>query len=222
MSGEIHGEKLMADLKEFIAHFDNTGIARKSRYKISITGPESFWNFQTGILAPEELSMMCESISFPGQNIRSVPDTLRFGPAREHGQGVTFGPFNAQFICSSDLREKAFFERWQAAIINLDSWEVNYYDSYRGALEIIQLDPQNNPTYAIRVHEAYPKTIMPQDMGYAQNNAYQTIGVEFTYRFWKPFSKEELALLQRESAMPEESAVSDVNEIEGEVDADAG
>ena len=26
---------------------------------------------------------------------------------------------------------------------------------------------------------------MPQDVGYAQSNAYQTIGVEFTYRFWK-------------------------------------
>ena len=186
MYGEIHGEKLMAEnnLRSFIDHVGHIGIAKKDRYAISITGPsQTPW---TGYIpSVQEVNMMCESISFPGQNIRSVPDTLRFGPAREHGQGITFGPFTAQFICSSDLREKMFFENWQNNIIN-ERWEPNYYDNYTGSMLITQLDSWDRPTYQIEVVEAYPKTIMPQDMGYAQNNAYHTLGIEFTYRYWTP------------------------------------
>ena len=50
------------------------------------------------------LSMYCESIQMPGQNIRSVEDPLRFGPQREQAQGVTYGSVNARFICSRDLK----------------------------------------------------------------------------------------------------------------------
>ena len=56
------------------------------------------------------ISMYCESIQMPGQNIRSVEDPLRFGPQREQAQGVTYGSVNARFICSRDLREKDFLK----------------------------------------------------------------------------------------------------------------
>ena len=45
-----------------------------------------------------DLSLRCESISMPGQNVRSVPDSLRFGPEREQAQGMTYGPISATFI----------------------------------------------------------------------------------------------------------------------------
>ena len=178
MFGEIHGGECMARLNEFIGTISKQQLATKSQYKVKIFGPGNK-------SADENLNLLCESISFPGQNVRSVPDTLRFGPAREHGQGMTYGPFNATFVCSKDLREKRYFEWWQRQIINQNTWEIKYYDNYKGSLEIYQLDKNDNPTYKINVTEAYPKTIMPQDVGYAQTNAYQTIGIEFTYRFWK-------------------------------------
>ena len=178
MFGEIQGEKYMARLNEFIGNLYKMKLARKAQYRVKIFGPGND-------SAKESLNLMCESISFPGQNVRSVPDTLRYGPAREHGQGMTYGPFTATFICNDDMTEKLYFERWQRAIINQDTWEVKYYDNYKGSLEIIQLDRNDKETYKIKVTEAYPKTILPQDVGYAQVNAYQTIGIEFTYRFWQ-------------------------------------
>ena len=180
MFGEIHGEKFMENnLRTFISHIGRSGIAKKDRYVVEIFGPGGM------PVSTKTVNLMCESISFPGQNIRSVPDTLRYGPAREHGQGITFGPFTAQFICSSDMREKKYFEWWQSQIINY-RWEPNYYDNYKGSLQITQLGNMDQTMYAIEVFEAYPKTIMPQDMGYAQNNAYHTLGIEFTYRYWNP------------------------------------
>ena len=142
----------MAELREFISRISVHGIARKSRYKVEVHGP-------AGISMPRNMDMMCESISFPGQNVRSVPDTLRYGPPREHGQGMTYGPFTATFICSPNLEEKLYFEAWQSAIINQGTWEAKYYDTYKGWLEITQLDIDNRPTYKIRVEEAYPKSL---------------------------------------------------------------
>ena len=178
MFGEIQGEEYMAKLSEFIGAISKQQLARKAQYKVKIFGPKNK-------SADANLNLLCESIAFPGQNIRSVPDTLRYGPAREHGQGITYGPFTATFVCSSDLREKKYFEWWQRQIINQNTWEVKYYDNYKGTLEISQLDVNDNETYKIKVTEAYPKTILAQDVGYAQVNAYQTIGIEFTYRFWQ-------------------------------------
>ena len=178
MFGEIQGEEYMGDISAFVGNISQQQLARKAQYKVKIFGPKNKG-------ADANLNLLCESIAFPGQNIRSVPDTLRYGPAREHGQGITYGPFTATFMCSSDLREKKYFEWWQRQIINQNTWEVKYYDNYKGTLEISQLDVNDNETYKIKVTEAYPKTILAQDVGYAQVNAYQTIGIEFTYRFWQ-------------------------------------
>ena len=130
MFGEIHGGECMARLNEFIGTISKQQLATKSQYKVKIFGPGNK-------SADENLNLLCESISFPGQNVRSVPDTLRFGPAREHGQGMTYGPFNATFVCSKDLREKRYFEWWQRQIINqnykrdpksVDPDEMKYVD----------------------------------------------------------------------------------------------
>ena len=110
MFGEIRGEEYMGDIASFVGNISQKRLAKKSRYKVKVSGP-------VGNALPA-LTIMCESISFPGQNVRSVPDTLRYGPAREHAQGMTYGPFTATFICSSDLAEKVYFEDWQSQIIN--------------------------------------------------------------------------------------------------------
>ena len=190
MYGEIHGEKHMPNnLNTFIGHITERKVARQNKFRVEVWGPTGAFAYKKGPAGdPIDplLSLMCESITFPGTNVRSVPDTLRYGPAREQGQGMTYGPFTATFICSPDLREKVFFETWQQRVINHKTWEVNFYDEYRGELKIFQLDDQNNDTYSITVREAYPKTISPQDLSWSSNDSYQTVQVEFTYRFWEP------------------------------------
>ena len=183
MYGEIHGEKHMPNnLNNFIANIETQGVARQNKYRVEISGPAN-QGLDTEAAA---LDLRCESITFPGTNVRSVPDTLRYGPAREQGQGMTYGPFTATFICSPDLREKIYFEWWQQRIINHLTWEAKYYDDYKGELRIIQLDDQNRDTYDILVTEAYPKTISPQDVSWSSNDSYQTVAIEFTYRYWLP------------------------------------
>ena len=219
MYGEIHGEKHMPNnLDTFIGHITERKVARQNKFRVEIWGPTGSQNYVRPMGTPvdPQLSLMCESITFPGTNVRSVPDTLRYGPAREQGQGMTYGPFTATFICSPDFREKVFFESWQQAIVNHKTWEAQYYDNYRGELKIFQLDDQNNDTYSITVREAYPKTISPQDVSWSSNDSYQTVAVEFTYRYWLP---KVLTLLTIPKAVMGPPGHSGPAPVEGEVDA---
>ena len=167
-------------LSTFQANIATTGFARPNRYRISISGngPQAAGGFRNN------MAMMCESISFPGQNMMSSADTLRFGPEREFITGVSYGPISASFICSPDMNEKRFFERWQEQTIDLTTWEPKYYSDYIGGMKIYQLDRDNRATYVVELFEVYPKTITEQSLGYATNDSYQTISVELEYHHW--------------------------------------
>ena len=168
-------------LSSFQATIASSGLARPNRYRINISGkgPAAAGGNTSALF------LMCESISFPGQNMMSSADSLRYGPAREFINGVSYGPISASFICSPDMREKRFFERWQEQTMDLSTWEPKYYADYIGDMKIYQLDRDNRATYVVELFEVYPKTVTEQALSYASNDAYQTIAVELDYHHWK-------------------------------------
>ena len=165
------------DINTFLGNLNSQGITRKSRYRVQILPPPGFQ-------VPRGFTERIESISLPGQNIRSVPDTLRYGPEREQAQGMTYGPISATFITSSAQIEKTFFGRWQSLTVNKATWEPRYYEQYTGGLRIWHLDQQNNDRDGVEIFEVFPKLIGAQDVGHAQGNTYQTLTIEFTFHHW--------------------------------------
>ena len=163
-------------LNEFISTIGTQDVARQNRFAVSIHGP--------GGLATREINLLCESASFPGQNIRTTGDGLRAGPAREVGQGATYGPITLRFVCRPGLPEKKYFENWQELMFSKETWQVSYYKNYIGEIKMDQLDRMDRGRYSITIYEAYPKIITAQDVSYQSDNAYQTLSVEFTYFYW--------------------------------------
>ena len=163
-------------LNEFISTIGTQDVARQNRFAVSVHGP--------GGLADREINMLCEAATFPGQNIRTTGDSLRAGPAREVGQGVTYGPITLRFLCRPGQTEKKYFENWQVQMFNKLTWQVNYYKDYVGEIKLDQLDRFDRSRYSVTIYEAYPKIITEQDFSYQSDNAYQTLSVEFTYFYW--------------------------------------
>ena len=166
------------DVQAIIGSLTSKGISRKARYKVTMSSPAGSGS--------RDLSLRCESISMPGQNVRSVPDTLRFGPEREQAQGMTYGPISATFISDRLQSEKAYFEKWQYNVVDFNTWEPKYYNDYKGTVKIMNLDERNQTTYGVELFEAYPKLINAQEWGHSSSSAYQTITVEFTFHHWFP------------------------------------
>ncbi len=169
----------MPSLDEFRATIAGKDLARQNRFEVRITGP---------VKSDKQVNLLAESVSIPGQNIRSVPDDLRYGPARDHAQGVTYGDISMTFICTPGMQEKVYFEEWQKRIIDVgernSKWNAKWYVDYIGEIQIDQLDRQNQMKYQVTIVEAWPKTINAQEFTLSSNDAYQTVSVDFAYRYW--------------------------------------
>ena len=144
------------------------GFARPSRYEVILNPPagtnanlvsSQIQEFR-GDDTVRQTSLACESISFPGRNIDTTTDTNIYGPTREIASGFSFAEVSATFRCSSDMREKRYFEAWQKLSYNPQTWSMQYYEDYIGAVQIFQLDEQNNQTYGVELLEAFPKSVV--------------------------------------------------------------
>jgi|TARA_E500000318_G_scaffold112024_1_gene133464 hypothetical protein len=174
------------------------GMSRKNRYEVTLYPPTGargsrgntsnvFSKIMGDLLGDGTVratGLRCESISMPGRNMDSTPDTNIYGPEREIVTGYSFGDINAIFQCSSDMREKKYWETWQRLTYNPKTFDIGYYNDYVGTVDIHTLDEQERRRYGVRLVEAWPKTIGAQSLGYADNNTYQTVDITIAYRYW--------------------------------------
>ena len=174
------------------------GMSRKNRYEVTLYPPPGargsrgnttnvFSKIMGDLLGAGTVratGLRCENISLPGRNMDSTPDTNIYGPEREIVTGYSFGDINATFQCSSDMREKKYWETWQRLTYNPKTFDIGYYNDYVGTVDIHTLDEQENRRYGCRLIEAWPKTIGPQQLAYNDNNTYQTVEITIAYRYW--------------------------------------
>ena len=174
------------------------GMSRPNRYEVTLFPPSGtrgskglgsnvFTKIMGDLLGDGTVratGLRCESISMPGRNMDGTEDTNIYGPTREIVTGYSFGDINAVFQCSSDMREKKYWETWQRLCYNPQTFDIGYYNDYTGSVEIHTLDEQENRRYGVKLIEAYPKSIAAQSLSYSTNDSYQTIDVTIAYRYW--------------------------------------
>ena len=193
-------------LNEVLAEFrSDDGYALPSRYEVVILPPQGTRGKPQGALSnifakvmqentgegtTRKTGLQCESIEFPGRNLDTNPDTNIYGPTREIVSGYSYAEITGVFRCSSDMREKSFFETWQRLAYNPQTWSMGYYDDYSGGLEIHQLDQKDRRRYGVQLIECFPKNIAAQSLTAQQATDVQKISVTFSYRYWKSLTDE--------------------------------
>tara|TARA_Y100000816_G_scaffold278410_1_gene249550 strand:+ start:13 stop:744 length:732 start_codon:yes stop_codon:yes gene_type:complete len=180
------------------------GMSRPNRYEVTLFPPSGtrgskglgsnvFTKIMGDLLGDGTVratGLRCESISMPGRNMDSTPDSNIYGPEREIVTGYSFGDINAVFQCSSDMREKKYWETWQRLTYNPTTFDIGYYKDYVGTVDIHTLDEQENRRYGVRLMEAWPKTIGAQALSYSTNDSYQTVDITIAYRYWTNLTDE--------------------------------
>ena len=169
------------------------GFSRPSRYEVILVPPagtnSNLFSSQMqefrGDDTIKQTSLACESISFPGRNIDTTEDTNIYGPVRNIATGFSYADITATFRCSRDMREKRYFETWQKLSYNPATWSMQYYEDYVGAVQIFQLDDNDERTYGVELIEAFPKTIEAQQLDYSSTDQINKLNVTFSYRWWK-------------------------------------
>ena len=193
-------------MNEILAEFrSDDGFAKPSRYEVVLLPPQGtrakpkgalsnifskVMEENTGEGTTRKTGLLCESISFPGRTMDTTEDTNIFGPIRSVVTGYSYGDVAATFQCSSDMKEKLFFETWQRLSYNPQTWSMGYYDDYVGGLQIYQLDENDKRRYGVELVECFPKTVTEQQLSYASATDIQKISVSFAYRYWKNLTDE--------------------------------
>ena len=193
-------------LNEILAEFrSDDGYALPSRYEVVILPPQGTRGQPKGALnnvfskvmeentgegTTRKVGLQCESISFPGRNLDTTDDSNIYGPIRDIVNGYSYADITGVFRCSSDMREKTFFETWQRLAYNPQTWSMGYYDGYVGGLEIHQLDQKDKRRYGVELIECFPKSIAEINLTATQATEVNKISVTFAYRYWKNLTDE--------------------------------
>ena len=135
------------------------GFARLARYEVVLTAPDKL----VKSLAKEGfdlvdysrgLSMMCDSITMPGKDLKTGPVKHGQELQREQVQAHVYeGTITATFYLEHNLLAKAFFESWQDTAVRNGSNNVGYYDDYVGGMDIYQLSSAPSTSTTITKRE---------------------------------------------------------------------
>lgn len=200
----VLGGAVFGGLNAILQHnASRDGYSKANRYEVVIGLPSGTNNAEAGESAQSgnlisqlhgetarRISFRCDSISLPGRNLRTQMNGNIYGPPHDVVQGQTFAEVAASFYAGSDLAERYFFEEWQKVTYNPDTYNINYYKEYVGAVEIYTLNEQGERTYGVRLEEAFPITVDAIALGHASNNTINKVNVSFKYRYWRNIATE--------------------------------
>ena len=199
-----------ASLREFISTFStDVGHAQPNKYVVQIFPPEDHSDHSDS----RAISLRCESVTLPGRNLSSTPDSNVHGPLREVVNNVNYADSVAMvFQASADLRERVFFENWQYTAFNPKTWNVRYYHDYTGTVELYLLDKNDKTRYGLKLHECFPKEIGPTDLSYASTNEMIKLPITMNFRYWETLDTAQTENTTQ-TTQPEEGAHSNqINE----------
>ena len=172
-------------LSGFQAEIEKSGFAPANKYDVAIKGgPSPF--------ATSEMLLRCSDVSMAGRTLNTALIN-EYGLIKKMVYRNTFTDFSMSFICSKDMKEKKYFNNWMNKMsptpgpdlgtVN-GAFDVGYYDDYIAYVSVFLLDDTLNTGYHIHYHEAYPLSMTELQLGYATNNSFLKLTVNWAYAFW--------------------------------------
>ena len=181
----------------FTSTIKTLGLANPNKFKVEIAFPALL---STGGIHPlkqddttlQNLSLMCESISFSGRGVQTILD-LQYGLRKEIAYNApVYQPITLSFLCSRELKEKKLLDKWNNFIVPNDNgkgFDVAYYKDYVGTITVTLLDSDGKTEkYTQEYVEAYPKTVNAIELNHSTQNSVARVTADFQYAYWNPIS----------------------------------
>lgn len=174
------------DVSAFIAVIGEKSVAPTSAFEVMISGPVVSDTYGG------DLTMRCDSVVFPGRSLTTTAFSS-YGVARDIVTSQQLSKITCTFICSEDFSEKNFFQRWQDMACGNSRrqsgygegmFDLGYYDTYIGTVDIIQYSPTGEETYTCKLLEAYPVEIGALPASW-DNDGIHRLQVTFQYYIFR-------------------------------------
>jgi T4-like virus tail tube protein gp19 len=165
----------MADLKEFITHVRDTGLAVGSHFAVIFNGDGD----------TEKMALLVDQATLPGITIMTT-EMRTFGEITDSAYGITYPPVTLSIILDNEGSAKKFFDDWSDKVFNKITRTSGYYSSYTSDVEIQLLDKNHDVITSVLLIEAYPKQISDVQLD-SSNHDIIRLNVTLTYKHWIEF-----------------------------------
>ena len=184
-------------IAELLDSIKAKGIVKTNQFVVRLIFPPGPPNrpFRQ-VMDQQDLLVRAQTVFMPGTNFSTVEDTNIYGPNRNIVSGITFAnTVGITFLLDEKFELKQTFDAWQRAAYDENTWNLNYYDENKGAIEIYSMTNSSDntgtdvPGYGLKCWEAYPVTIGQVDFDAGASTAYATISIEFGFRYTTDISR---------------------------------
>ena len=195
-------------IMDFKAMMDKRGgFARPNLFKVAISK----------IKADKQLDyqMRCFQAQIPGHNISTTDKDIG---SRSVAYQKIFSDIILGFYVDSSLDTLHFWQDWiDLIIVRANPNRHNYYDKYKGEVEVTQMNRLGEDMATWTFHDAYPKQMDPIQLDYGTNDAVMTCNTTITYRhFTSKFYETIKVADEKQEGVPQyaPSVRTDMNKID--------
>jgi len=174
-----------------------SGMAKSNRYAVFINLPliaTSPSTLLTNLISgnrnpmqlfndPRDIGMMAEIAALPGRTIQTAEYQTNM-KARKMPQGYIADDITITFLLTGDMYIKNAMEQWQSRLIDTSRKVAKYKKDGVSDIMIQTLNQQNNPSYTVKLKNAFPVSISQVDLGNTNENTISRLSVTFAYDDW--------------------------------------
>ena len=132
----------------------------------------------------------CFNVEMPSRALTTT-EFKTYGPQRDIVTGESYTrEVTCSFYADKFLRQRVFFEMWQAAAFDQNTHNVHFYNEYTGGIRIYQLGAfsgdayRDRISYGVELTECYPKSIVAVPYNYGEGGDIQKVDITFAFRQW--------------------------------------
>jgi hypothetical protein len=177
---------MAGSIEDFLSSF-TTDLARPNRFDVTIVTPTLLL---TNSGYAERLNFRCENAELPGRTFMTHDQKI-YGPTEKFPYQNSYNDLNLTFIVSDDMFERQFFDNWMNFISSTNDFNFKYKVDYCTDMAIVQYNVMGDPTYAVKLIDAYPIGINQLDLDWA-SDGHHKLTVVFAYTNWENVTTDSL------------------------------
>jgi len=167
-------------VEEILSRYKSIKFARPNRFEVTIVAGPLDMN------SKRYLSLMAESTSFPGRNLKTSTYSAGYEASYELPDGMTYSnELDVVFLLTESHAEHDTFVAWQDLIYDDETHDIAYRHRYVGSLVIRQLNEHGEAVSVIRVNGCYPKTIDAIEVSNTATSEFSRLKVTFSFKDWE-------------------------------------
>ena len=158
------------------------GLSRRNRYSMQIIPPKTF-SVPTG-----KIDFLAISCLLPSKQFATTENRM-YGFSKNIPYDVTYEPILVTMLNPNDWSTRKFWDEWIDYIQDPSSFNMRYYKSMTGQIEISVYDEETtelNPDkakYTAVLQEAWPERISAYALGY-ENSDHGNFEISLRYKQW--------------------------------------